>query len=169
MTGIERHPRERPGVAGRPRVQQRRLAEPGGSDEDGERRRPRAGQGRHEPRAGHRDERDDAAAVEEHGCRHPAPASRREAGERQGREPAGPWGARTTIEELTQATRPQIVIAWGMVSRHRAGVLVRSQDAVLRVVVADDSYLVREALGHLLDTDPRLDLVAQLPGRRRTA
>jgi DNA-binding NarL/FixJ family response regulator len=31
---------------------------------------------------------------------------------------------------------------------------------VLRVVLADDSYLVREALGHLLDTDPRVDLVA---------
>ncbi len=30
----------------------------------------------------------------------------------------------------------------------------------LRVVVADDSYLVREALGHLLDSDPRVDLVA---------
>jgi DNA-binding NarL/FixJ family response regulator len=28
------------------------------------------------------------------------------------------------------------------------------------VVVADDSYLVREALGHLLETDPRVDLVA---------
>jgi DNA-binding NarL/FixJ family response regulator len=31
---------------------------------------------------------------------------------------------------------------------------------VLRVVVADDSYLVREALGHMLDSDPRVDLVA---------
>jgi DNA-binding NarL/FixJ family response regulator len=31
---------------------------------------------------------------------------------------------------------------------------------LLRVVVADDSYLVREALGHLLETDPRVDLVA---------
>ena len=31
---------------------------------------------------------------------------------------------------------------------------------VLRVVVADDSYLVREALGHLLDSDPRVELVA---------
>ena len=30
----------------------------------------------------------------------------------------------------------------------------------LRVVVADDSYLVREALGHLLDSDPRVDLIA---------
>ncbi len=29
-----------------------------------------------------------------------------------------------------------------------------------RVVVADDSYLVREALKHLLDTDPRVDLIA---------
>jgi DNA-binding NarL/FixJ family response regulator len=28
-------------------------------------------------------------------------------------------------------------------------------------VVADDSYLVREALGYLLDTDPRVDLVAR--------
>ena len=35
-----------------------------------------------------------------------------------------------------------------------------ADDAVLRVVIADDSYLVREALGHLLDTDPRVDLVA---------
>jgi DNA-binding NarL/FixJ family response regulator len=31
----------------------------------------------------------------------------------------------------------------------------------LRVVVGDDSYLVREALGHLLDGDPRVDLVAR--------
>jgi len=31
---------------------------------------------------------------------------------------------------------------------------------VLRVVIADDSYLVREALTHLLDSDPRVDLVA---------
>ena len=30
----------------------------------------------------------------------------------------------------------------------------------LRVVVADDSYLVREALSHLLDSDPRVDLIA---------
>ena len=30
----------------------------------------------------------------------------------------------------------------------------------LRVVVADDNYLVREALQHLLDSDPRIDLVA---------
>jgi DNA-binding NarL/FixJ family response regulator len=29
----------------------------------------------------------------------------------------------------------------------------------LRVVVADDSYLVREALGYLLDSDPRVELV----------
>jgi DNA-binding NarL/FixJ family response regulator len=32
---------------------------------------------------------------------------------------------------------------------------------VLRVVVADDSYLVREALGFLLDTDPRVELIAR--------
>ncbi len=32
--------------------------------------------------------------------------------------------------------------------------------ARLRVVVADDSFLVREALGFLLDSDPRVDLVA---------
>jgi DNA-binding NarL/FixJ family response regulator len=32
---------------------------------------------------------------------------------------------------------------------------------LLRVVIADDSYLVREALAHLLETDPRVDLVAQ--------
>jgi DNA-binding NarL/FixJ family response regulator len=30
----------------------------------------------------------------------------------------------------------------------------------VRVIVADDSYLVREALGFLLDSDPRIDLVA---------
>jgi DNA-binding NarL/FixJ family response regulator len=30
----------------------------------------------------------------------------------------------------------------------------------LRVVVADDNYLVREALAHLLDTDPRVELAA---------
>ncbi|HEX6023571.1 MAG TPA: response regulator transcription factor [Solirubrobacter sp.] len=29
-----------------------------------------------------------------------------------------------------------------------------------RVVIADDSYLVREALAHLLETDPRVELVA---------
>ena len=37
---------------------------------------------------------------------------------------------------------------------------VPSDGPVLRVVIADDSYLVREALGHLLATDPRVDLVA---------
>ena len=31
---------------------------------------------------------------------------------------------------------------------------------MLRVVIADDSYLVREALTHMLDSDPRVDLVA---------
>ena len=31
---------------------------------------------------------------------------------------------------------------------------------MLRVVVADDNYLVREALKHLLDSDPRVELVA---------
>src|SRR3954453_4513393 len=31
----------------------------------------------------------------------------------------------------------------------------------LRVVVGDDSYLVREALAHLLDSDPRVELVAR--------
>jgi hypothetical protein len=30
----------------------------------------------------------------------------------------------------------------------------------LRIVVADDSYLVREALGHLLGTTPELEVVA---------
>src|SRR3954462_11956084 len=30
-----------------------------------------------------------------------------------------------------------------------------------RVVVADDSYLVREALGYLLDSDPRVELIAR--------
>ena len=34
------------------------------------------------------------------------------------------------------------------------------EERLLRVVVADDSYLVREALGHLLDSDPRVNLVA---------
>jgi DNA-binding NarL/FixJ family response regulator len=37
---------------------------------------------------------------------------------------------------------------------------VPADRALLRVVIADDSYLVREALGHVLDTDPRVDLVA---------
>jgi DNA-binding NarL/FixJ family response regulator len=37
---------------------------------------------------------------------------------------------------------------------------VPADGALLRVVIADDSYLVREALGHLLDTDPRVELVA---------
>jgi len=41
--------------------------------------------------------------------------------------------------------------------------------AVLRVVVADDSYLVREALGHLLDTDPRVELVATCKDGRELA
>jgi DNA-binding NarL/FixJ family response regulator len=34
------------------------------------------------------------------------------------------------------------------------------EENLLRVVVADDSFLVREALSHLLDTDPRVNLVA---------
>jgi DNA-binding NarL/FixJ family response regulator len=34
-------------------------------------------------------------------------------------------------------------------------------DSVPRVVIADDSYLVREALGYLLDSDPRVELVAR--------
>jgi DNA-binding NarL/FixJ family response regulator len=37
---------------------------------------------------------------------------------------------------------------------------VPADGALLRVVVADDSYLVREALSHLLDSDPRVDLIA---------
>jgi DNA-binding NarL/FixJ family response regulator len=36
---------------------------------------------------------------------------------------------------------------------------VRADAALLRVVVADDDYLVREGLHHLLDSDPRVDLV----------
>src|SRR4051794_19691420 len=36
-----------------------------------------------------------------------------------------------------------------------------AESALPRVVVADDSYLVREALGFLLDTDPRVELVAR--------
>jgi DNA-binding NarL/FixJ family response regulator len=32
--------------------------------------------------------------------------------------------------------------------------------AVIRVVLADDSYLVREAIAHVLDTEPGFDLVA---------
>ena len=46
---------------------------------------------------------------------------------------------------------------------------VPDDGAVLRVVVADDSYLVREALGHLLDTDPRVDLVATCKDGRELA
>jgi DNA-binding NarL/FixJ family response regulator len=38
---------------------------------------------------------------------------------------------------------------------------VTVERGALRVIVADDSYLVREALGFLLDTDPRIDLVAR--------
>jgi len=41
--------------------------------------------------------------------------------------------------------------------------------ALLRVIVADDSYLVREALGHLLDTDPRVELVATCQDGRELA
>jgi DNA-binding NarL/FixJ family response regulator len=40
---------------------------------------------------------------------------------------------------------------------------------VLRVVIADDSYLVREALKHLLDSDPRVDLVATCEDGRQLA
>jgi DNA-binding NarL/FixJ family response regulator len=32
--------------------------------------------------------------------------------------------------------------------------------SALRVVFADDSYLLREAIGHLLSTDPRVELIA---------
>ncbi len=41
--------------------------------------------------------------------------------------------------------------------------------AGLRVVVADDNYLVREALRHLLETDPRVDLVATCEDGRQLA
>jgi DNA-binding NarL/FixJ family response regulator len=37
---------------------------------------------------------------------------------------------------------------------------VSAEGRRLRVVVADDNYLVREALAHLLDSDPRVELVA---------
>ena len=40
---------------------------------------------------------------------------------------------------------------------------------MLRVVIADDSYLVREALKHLLETDPRIDLVATCEDGRQLA
>ena len=40
---------------------------------------------------------------------------------------------------------------------------------MLRVVIADDSYLVREALTHLLDSDPRVDLVATCEDGRQLA
>ncbi len=40
---------------------------------------------------------------------------------------------------------------------------------MLRVVVADDSYLVREALGYLLDSDPRVELVARCEDGRQLA
>lgn len=46
---------------------------------------------------------------------------------------------------------------------------VPSDGPVLRVVIADDSYLVREALGHLLDTDPRVELVASCEDGRQLA
>jgi DNA-binding NarL/FixJ family response regulator len=35
------------------------------------------------------------------------------------------------------------------------------EPGVPRVVVADDSYLVREALGHVLESDPRVELIAR--------
>ena len=41
--------------------------------------------------------------------------------------------------------------------------------SLLRVVVADDSFLVREALVHLLDTDPRVTLVASCEDGRELA
>jgi DNA-binding NarL/FixJ family response regulator len=34
-------------------------------------------------------------------------------------------------------------------------------DGLPRVVIADDSYLVREALGYLLESDPRVELIAR--------
>jgi DNA-binding NarL/FixJ family response regulator len=34
-----------------------------------------------------------------------------------------------------------------------------SNGAPLKVILAEDSYLLREAIGHLLDSDPRVDLV----------
>ena len=40
---------------------------------------------------------------------------------------------------------------------------------MLRVVVADDNYLVREALRHLLETDPRVELVAICEDGRQLA
>ncbi len=47
-------------------------------------------------------------------------------------------------------------------SAPNAGPLAGPLDqTLLRVVIADDSYLVREALGHLLETDPRVELVAR--------
>jgi len=42
-------------------------------------------------------------------------------------------------------------------------------NAALRVVVADDNYLVREALRHLLETDPRVELVAICEDGRQLA
>ena len=42
-------------------------------------------------------------------------------------------------------------------------------EALLRVVVADDSYLLREALVHLLDSDPRVKLVASCEDGRELA
>jgi DNA-binding NarL/FixJ family response regulator len=46
---------------------------------------------------------------------------------------------------------------------------VTAAGPLLRVVIADDSYLVREALAHLLDTDPRVDLVASCEDGRDLA
>ena len=40
---------------------------------------------------------------------------------------------------------------------------------VIRVVLADDSYLVREAIAHVLDTEPGFELVATLRQRRGAA
>ena len=45
----------------------------------------------------------------------------------------------------------------------------RTTNGALRVVVADDNYLVREALRHLLETDPRVELVAICEDGRQLA
>ena len=73
---------------------------------------------------------------------------------------------------MTVTAQPQIVGLVGDRFTPSGGAEPRpsaAEDSLLRVVIADDSYLVREALGHLLDTDPRVDLIATCQDGRELA
>ena len=59
-------------------------------------------------------------------------------------------GWRAAIVRSVSARAPASRAPWD----HEAG------DRILRVVVADDSYLMREAIIYLLETEPRIDIVA---------